>query len=40
MDKAVKPFLDKGNTRPTYQINNRFLSKKWAKYTKNPSSFY
>lgn len=40
MDKAVKPFLDKENTRPTYQINNRFLSQKWAKYTKNPSSFY
>ena len=40
MDKAVNPFLNKKQSKPNYQINDQFLSKKWAKYTKEPDSFY
>ena len=40
MDKAVNPFLTEKQSKPNYQINKQFLSKKWANYTKEPDSFY
>lgn len=39
MDKVVEPFLSQQSPAPNYSLNERFLSKEWAKYKDNPQEF-
>lgn len=39
MDKVVNPFLSQKQPKPNYNLNDQFLTEKWAKYTGVVQSF-